>query len=130
MIKLILKYIGIATAFAAGITLVIKVYSYLESIPERSKSYAEETQAVVRAYADTTFHLMNRIEGTLYQQGYRLDEISDRQGVLKNIVTTQAAKTMTPEQVLEMMQQFELKKNGSSFLPIVYVRDTFSIVLE
>ena len=76
MIKVILKYIGIVTAFAAGIGLVIKVYSYLENLPERAEQYNKETQAVVKAYADTTFNLINRIESGIYEQKYRLDDIA------------------------------------------------------
>jgi gas vesicle protein len=134
MVKSLLKFldkfkaiIGYVSAFAGLVGIVIGAYAYLEGIPKRAEKSNVKTQEVVKAYADTTFFLINRVESAIYAQGKRIDNVSEQQNVLKRIVTTEAAKTMTPEQVLKMMEQFDIKKNGNYLFPIVLKRDTSSI---
>lgn len=45
----------------------------------------------------------------------KLNQVDRKQDVMKGIMTREFAKTMTPAQVLEMMEQFEIKKNESYF---------------
>lgn len=112
----ILKIPGI---IVGCIITIISAYKYFESIPKRAETYnkalVEEVKATVKTYSDSTTAHFNRIDMRLQDNGEKLDGVIRSQAVLKNLVTKEFAKTMTPQQVLEMMENFDIKKNGSYF---------------
>jgi len=68
---------------------------------------------------DSTNGQLRSIMSTLDEHGAKLDDV-ERLGITtKNIVTRNFAKTMTPEQVLEMMNQYDTKKNENYLNEIV-----------
>lgn len=121
MVKSILKYInqfkaiiGYVSAFAGLVGIVIGAYVYLEGIPKRAEQSNIVTQTVVKAYADTTFFLINRIESSIYSQGYRLD----------NLNASYVNHLKMDNKLDELIRYFEttqqeLKKNGTYLFPIV-----------
>jgi hypothetical protein len=121
MVKSLLNFIdkfkaiiGYVSAFAGLVGIVIGAYVYLEGIPKRAEASNIQTQYVVKAYADTTFFLINRIESSIYSQGYRLD----------NLKASYVNHLKTDNKLDELIKYFEatqaeLKKNGTYLFPIV-----------
>jgi len=114
-----IKLLKILTQYWKGITTIIGIcgaviggYKYLEGIPKRAEEQKNEMIEVVKAYADTTSIHLFRVESALYEHGYKLNDLQEGQTKLKSIITREFAKTMTSEQVLEMMNAFEVKKNN------------------
>lgn len=109
----ILKIPGIVVGC---IVTIIGVYKAIESIPDRveasNKALVEEVKSTVKLYNDSTNAQFKSIENILDEHGNKLDGVIRSQTVLKNIVTREFAKTMTPQQVLEMMEQFDLQKKS------------------
>lgn len=96
---------------------VIGAYKYFESIPKRTEVSNKEIIETVKNYSDSTNIHFQSIESILKDHSLKLDNVVASQKTMKNLVTREFAKTMTPQQVLEMMQQFdESKKNNSEYL--------------
>lgn len=58
-----------------------------------------------------------QLKGVVRNNTEKLDHVIDAQRIQKGIMTREFAKTMTPEQVLQMMNDFDSKKNeGSSYM--------------
>ena len=121
--KRVLEFLKIPGLIVGCVGAIIVAYKYLESIPKRaeenSQELIEEVKATVKVYSDSTNAHFNKIDKTLEQHGNKLDNVVRSQATLKKIVTTEFAKTMTPEQVLLMMEQFEEAKKNGNTTPIV-----------
>lgn len=115
--KKILEILKIPGLIVGCIVTIIGVYKYLESIPKRAeainKATVEEVKSAVKVYSDSTNSHFQRIESTLNDHTDKLDGVIRSQATLKNLVTKEFAKTMTPQQVLDMMNEFELLKKNS-----------------
>jgi hypothetical protein len=60
----------------------------------------------------------------------KLEEVNRKQDVMKNIMTREFAKTMTPEQVLQMMNDFEKKNNGGTSMIQLPPNDFWTLTLK
>jgi hypothetical protein len=118
LLKIIAEYwkgissvIGIATFISVG---SVKLDRAKHERTERDRKLVEQVENTIKVYTDTVSMHLYRVESKLYEYGGNLFDIQREQKVQKNIMTKEFAKTMTPQQVLEMMNQFDVKKNNNN----------------
>ncbi len=123
LLKIIAEYwkgisavVGIATFISVGSVKLDRAKTARE---ERDKALLQQVENTMKVYTDTVSMHLYRVESTLYEYGGKLSDIKREQQVQKNIMTKEFAKTMTPQQVLDMMNAFEVKKNESNTSLIV-----------
>jgi cell division protein YceG involved in septum cleavage len=119
-VKAVLVFVPIIIGVAKLITI------HDRNILKESKLQAEQVSnttllITVAAQVDSinsqlTKHIKDQVisSSEVYN---KLIEVTGKQDKLKSLVTTEFAKTMTPKQVLEMMNYFDEKKNYNIIQP-------------
>ena len=109
---------GIATTVTAVISLTFATIGGIKAynawvIRQHDKTIADtRNQQAIISRLDSLQKGQAELKGIVSGHTEKLDGVARSQATLKNIVTKEFAKTMTPQQVLEMMEQFEIKKNN------------------
>jgi|WetSurMetagenome_2_1015567.scaffolds.fasta_scaffold00003_146 hypothetical protein len=114
----------ITSLVALGSVIIAGIKVYNKAIISRDKKII--TQEVIVRDLKTLINKVDslqigqfKVEELVNEHGQKLDQLDRKQDIMKGIMTREFAKTMTPSQVLDMMEQFELKKNegSSSMIP-------------
>ena len=120
----ILKVPSIIVSCIAAMVIIIRT---IDDLPDRSARAAKEAVTEITKEMTSRFDTLekkidksNRVliehGEKLDDQGEKIDGVIRSQATLKKLVTTEFSKTMTPAQVLDMMEQFDQQKKS----PIVF----------
>ena len=127
----ILEILKVPGLIVGAISSIIVAYRAIESIPEKAaaktmevvqdiKVSVDELKALIEVNASDNKEYHEQMRLILTEHGIQLTTLNRKQDNLKELVTTEFAKTMTPEQVRQMMlyvNEVESKKNGTYNCP-------------
>ena len=112
------KAIGAIIALVGSVLVGIKGYNKAV-INKENKKVVQETIVTelksLNVKVDSLVSGQEQMKELVNEHTNKLNQVDRKQDVMKGIMTREFAKTMTPAQVLDMMEQFEIKKNESYF---------------
>lgn len=112
LIKVVISLVTLAGLIVGGIKGYNKSVEnkYQRRIQDASKEVKLDKALV---YLDSINNSVKSLNTLVNEHTNKLNQLDRKQDVMKGIMTREFAKTMTPAQVLDMMEQFEIKKNES-----------------
>lgn len=126
----LVKVVGAIIALTVTIVGGIKAYNaYVINKHERTVTEQSKEVKLDKAliYLDSINTSIKRLNTLVVDHTEKLNVLDRKQDVMKSIMTREFAKTMTPEQVLNMMNDFEAKKNESYLNEIQLEQNQFWI---
>lgn len=114
LVKVVISLVTLAGLIVGGIKGYNKSVEnkYQRRIQDASKEVKLDKALV---YLDSINNSVKSLNTLVNEHTDKLNQLDRKQDVMKGIMTREFAKTMTPAQVLDMMEQFEIKKNESYF---------------
>ena len=110
------KAIGAIIALVGSVLVGIKGYNKAV-INKENKKVVQETIVTelksLNVKVDSLVSGQEQMKELVNEHTSKLNQVDRKQDVMKGIMTREFAKTMTPAQVLEMMNDFDIKKNES-----------------
>lgn len=117
------KAVGSILALTA--TIIVSIRGYNNWVINKADKEQVQQEIVtelksLNAKVDSLVVGQEHVKDLVNDHTLKLNEVNRKQDVMKSIMTREFAKTMTPEQVLQMMEQFEVKKNngGTSMIQL------------
>lgn len=112
LIKVVISLVTLAGLVIGGIK------GYNKSVENKYQTRLREASKEVKldkalVYLDSINSSVKELNTLVNEHTNKLNQLDRKQDVMKGIMTREFAKTMTPAQVLDMMEQFEIKKNES-----------------
>jgi uncharacterized protein YlxW (UPF0749 family) len=114
LVKVVISLVTLAGLVIGGIK------GYNKSVENKYQTRLREASKEVKldkalVYLDSINSSVKELNTLVNEHTNKLNQLDRKQDVMKGIMTKEFAKTMTPAQVLDMMEQFEIKKNESYF---------------
>lgn len=112
LVKVVISLVTLAGLIVGGIK------GYKKSVENKYQTRLREASKEVKldkalVYLDSINNSVKSLNTLVNEHTDKLNQLDRKQDVMKGIMTREFAKTMTPAQVLDMMEQFEIKKNES-----------------